>query len=164
MALPGMAGVRQSGWEVRSWSRQWGFTATAATAARMPWAAAGSRCCKLAATTVGGAAAWPGASQAAAHAEGARVLGPCCCHPLLRSLCGALSTQTIGGRAPLATRPNAGDPPSYRRWGIQLGEWVACVVAARAICGTIVVLLGSVLVHIAQVGVLSLSDGCGVAC
>lgn len=50
-------------------------------------------------------------------------------------------------------RPNAGDPPSYRRWGIQLGEWVACVVAARAICGTIVVLLGSSLVHIARVGV-----------
>ncbi len=52
-----------------------------------------------------------------------------------------------------------GDPPSYRRWGIQLAEWVACVVLARAMCGTIVVLLGSALVHVAQV-----KCACGLEC
>ena len=41
----------------------------------------------------------------------------------------------------------AGDPPSYRRWGIQLAEWVTCVIAARALCGGLVVLLGPVLAH-----------------
>lgn len=46
---------------------------------------------------------------------------------------------------------SAGDPPSYRRWAIQLAEWVGCVVAARALCGTLVVLLGSLLAHVAQV-------------
>ncbi|PSC74764.1 GUCD1 isoform X2 [Micractinium conductrix] len=40
-----------------------------------------------------------------------------------------------------------GDPPSYRRWGIQLAEWVTCVIAARALCGGLVVLLGPVLAH-----------------
>ena len=46
----------------------------------------------------------------------------------------------------------AGEPPSYRRWGIQLAEWVACVIAARALCGTLVVLMSGLLLHVAQVG------------
>lgn len=45
---------------------------------------------------------------------------------------------------------NYGDPPSYRRWSIQLGEWVGCVVLARVLCGTLVLLLGQLLVHVAQ--------------
>lgn len=53
---------------------------------------------------------------------------------------------------------NYGEPPSYRRWGIQLGEWVGCVVLARVLCGTLVVLLGSLLVHVAQ-GIDSLFTG-----
>ena len=32
-----------------------------------------------------------------------------------------------------------------------MAEWVACVIAARALCGTLVVLLGGLLVHVAQV-------------
>ncbi|PRW61104.1 hypothetical protein C2E21_0645 [Chlorella sorokiniana] len=53
---------------------------------------------------------------------------------------------------------NYGDPPSYRRWAIQLAEWVACVVLARGMCGTIVLLLGPVLIYIAQ-GLDSLFEG-----
>ncbi|KAL4452727.1 hypothetical protein ABPG75_008389 [Micractinium tetrahymenae] len=53
---------------------------------------------------------------------------------------------------------NYGEPPSYRRWGIQLAEWVLCVVLARALCGTLVVLLGSLLVHVAH-GIDSLFAG-----
>lgn len=62
--------------------------------------------------------------------------------------CGHAATATLTARRP---PPAAGDPPSYARWGIQLAEWVACVVAARALCGTLVVLLGPALVHVAQV-------------
>lgn len=51
-----------------------------------------------------------------------------------------------------------GEPPSYRRWGIQLAEWVLCVVLARVLCGVTVVLLGSLLVHVAQ-GIDSLFSG-----
>ena len=74
------------------------------------------------------------------------VTAPCCLPP--------------APATPPTTLHPAGDPPSYRRWGIQLAEWVACVVAARAICGTVVVLLGSALVHVAQVrAVLRLEAG-----
>ena len=34
---------------------------------------------------------------------------------------------------------------------MQLVEWVLCVVLARVMCGTLVVLLGGLLVHVAQV-------------
>lgn len=72
-------------------------------------------------------------------------------------LCAVLSDEPVDAprlhawHAP-PHRCTAGEPPSYRRWGLQLGEWVACVVAARACCGTLVVLLGPLLVHVAQVG------------
>ncbi len=55
---------------------------------------------------------------------------------------------------PQCTSCTAGDPPSYRRWGLQLGEWVACVIVARAMCGLLVLLLGSLLVHAAEVSKL----------
>ena len=32
----------------------------------------------------------------------------------------------------------AGDPPSMFRWGVQLVEWVACVILARVMCGSLV--------------------------
>ncbi|PRW61577.1 hypothetical protein C2E21_0672 [Chlorella sorokiniana] len=72
----------------------------------------------------------------------------------------ASGSGTLGDRwfEVLQTCGNYGDPPSYRRWGIQLAEWVACVVLARVMCGTVVVLLGSALVHIAQ-GLDSLFEG-----
>ena len=41
-----------------------------------------------------------------------------------------------------------------------MAEWVACVVAARAMCGTVVLLLGPVLVHVAQVGVVTTCHAC----
>ncbi|KAI7837995.1 hypothetical protein COHA_008177 [Chlorella ohadii] len=65
---------------------------------------------------------------------------------------GGSSSSNLGDRwfEVLQACGHYGDPPSYRRWGIQLAEWVACVVLARAMCGTIVVLLGSALVHVAQ--------------
>lgn len=44
-----------------------------------------------------------------------------------------------------------GEPPSVRRWALQAAEWVACVVAARVLCGTLVVLLGGALAHVALV-------------
>lgn len=34
---------------------------------------------------------------------------------------------------------NYGDPPSYRRWGIQVVFWVLCVVTARLIVGVVVI-------------------------
>lgn len=43
-----------------------------------------------------------------------------------------------------------GGPLSLRRWALQMGEWVACVVLARACIGTSVVLLSSVLVWLAE--------------
>lgn len=45
----------------------------------------------------------------------------------------------------------AGEPPSYRRWRIQLAEWVGCVVLARVLCGSLVLLLGGQLVKVARV-------------
>ena len=32
----------------------------------------------------------------------------------------------------------AGDPPSLYKWFLQMSEWVLCVIAARAVCGTLV--------------------------
>lgn len=43
-----------------------------------------------------------------------------------------------------------GEPPSLLRWWIQMVEWVLCVVGARAVCGTLVIVLGPVLVHAAR--------------
>ena len=34
--------------------------------------------------------------------------------------------------------PCPGDPPSLYKWWLQMSEWVLCVVAARAVCGTLV--------------------------
>ncbi|GAB4815021.1 hypothetical protein N2152v2_002067 [Parachlorella kessleri] len=45
---------------------------------------------------------------------------------------------------------NYGDPPSLYKWFLQMSEWVLCVVAARAVCGTLVILLGRVLGHVAE--------------
>ena len=65
-----------------------------------------------------------------------------------------------GGSASAAATPwwqvlqacgSYGEPPSVRRWALQAAEWVACVVAARALCGTLVVLLGPALAHVALV-------------
>lgn len=38
----------------------------------------------------------------------------------------------------------AGDPPSWRRWAIQMAEWVFATIAARGACGVVVSALSTV--------------------
>ncbi|KAK9803969.1 hypothetical protein WJX72_009098 [[Myrmecia] bisecta] len=46
---------------------------------------------------------------------------------------------------------NYGDPPSWRRFLIQLVEWCLAVILGRVVCGTVVVLAKGGLVGVAQV-------------
>lgn len=129
---------------------------TVAAAAGEPWFAAlqlcgnyGAPACnllQLAATVRAGTAAecvcWDDCCS-----ECFASMPSCCC----RMLPPALSLEQCVACAACT----AGDPPSYRRWSIQLGEWVGCVVLARVLCGTLVLLLGQLLVHVAQVRALA---------
>mmetsp|Transcript_18975 Transcript_18975/g.57310 ORF Transcript_18975/g.57310 Transcript_18975/m.57310 type:complete len:324 (-) Transcript_18975:5-976(-) len=42
-----------------------------------------------------------------------------------------------------------GDPPSWRRWAPQMAEWVFATIAARAVCGIVVVVAKGPLHHVA---------------
>ena len=44
----------------------------------------------------------------------------------------------------------AGDPPSWRRWAVQMLEWVTATVLARAVCGIVIVGLRRLLVSVAR--------------
>ena len=43
-----------------------------------------------------------------------------------------------------------GDPPSWQRWAVQMAEWVAATVIARAMCGVVVVGARRLLVGVAR--------------
>ncbi|KDD73639.1 hypothetical protein H632_c1973p0, partial [Helicosporidium sp. ATCC 50920] len=43
-----------------------------------------------------------------------------------------------------------GDPPQLRRWGVQLFEWIFCVLVARVGVGTVVLLMHCFLLTIAR--------------